>query len=219
MTAMKKFIMVFSALLTLVLCAAVAGKIRDRQAQKKVIWKNFIKYKDFNGTPENTVIFYGGFHGTGNDFLFRQVDPECDPDTQALGDEEYFVSKPVRLGTRYVLEYWYWTDGTETTEGSSLARDYDERTSPLVIDIPFEPGFYYFGYYDGRASIVNGELMEWDSHPSAEMKPAALREVLKRYAGTSWAPLIKEELKVAEAEAKQHKAERKARRKADRKKK
>ncbi len=203
--------------MTLALCVAVAGKVRDRQAQSRVVWKNHIKYKNFNGTPENTVIFYGGFHGTSNDFLFRQVDPECAPDTQALGEKEYFVSKPVRLGTRYALEYWYWTDSTETTEGSSLDRSYDEKNSPLVIDIPFEPGFYYFGYYDGRASIVNGELTEWDSHPSIEMKPAALREVLRCYVGTEWAPLIREELKKAEAEAKQHKAERKAKRKAERK--
>ncbi len=48
------------------------------------------------------------------------------------------------------------------------------------------------------------------------MKPAALKEVLKCYKGTPWAPLVKEELEKAEAEAKQHKAERKARRKTDR---
>ena len=207
---MKKQSVALLGVLALACCVAVAGRMQDRQEQRRAVWKNSIRYRNFEGTPLNTVIFYGGFHGTGNDFIFRQVDPECAPDTQALGDEEYFVSRPVRLGTRYVLEYWYWTDATEAYEGNSLARDYSEADSPLVIDIPFEPGFYYFGYYDGRASIVKGELTEWDSHPSEEMKPAALKEVLRRYAGTAWAPLIKQELRQAELEARQHKAERKA---------
>ena len=207
---MRRQLIALTCLAALALCTAVAGRIRDRQEMDRVVWKNSVKYRNFNGNPRNTVIFYGGFHGTGNDFIFRQVDPEHESDTQALGGEECFISMPVRFGTRYVLEYWCWTDGTETNEGSTVARSYTEEDSPLVIDIPFEPGFYYFGYYDGRPSIVKGELTEWEGHPSVEMKPEVLRKALKCYRGTEWAPLLKEELRQAEAEAKRHKAERRA---------
>lgn len=208
---MKKYTSALLCLAVLALCAATAGKLRDKQAKDRIIWKNHVKYRKFNGTPENTVIFYGGFHGGSNDLLFRQVDPEQESDMQAVIEEEFFISEPVRFGTRYVLEYWYWADPSDPFENSTaIARDYTEQTSPLIIDVPYEPGFYYFGYYDGRPSIVKGELTEWSGHPSVEMKPEAIRKALKCYAGTRWAPLLRAELKQAEAEAKQHKAERKA---------
>ena len=199
------------ALAAALLCAvAAAGTIRDRMKDQRVVRKYHIKYKDFNGTPNNTVIFYGGFHGTGNDFIFNQVDPDHEPERQAVAGEEFFVSKPVRFGSRYILEYWYWTDAAENYEGFSTSRSYGEEDSPVVIDVPYEPGFYYFGYYDGRPSITSGSLVEWDLHPPVEMKPAALRKMLGCYRGTDWEPLIREELKAAEAEAKQYKAMRRA---------
>ena len=133
-----------------------------------------------------------------------------EPDAQGVSEEEFFISEPVRFGTRYMLEYWYWTDTTDTFEGNAVARDYTEQNSPLIIDIPYEPGFYYFGYYDGRPSIIKGELTEWNGHPSVEMKPEAIRKALKYYGGSAWAPRLWAELKQAEAEAKKHKAERKA---------
>lgn len=207
---MKKYALALAGLAVLALCAATAGKVRDKQEKDRVIWKNYVKYRKFNGNPRNTVVFYGGFHGTGNDFIFRQVDPEHESDTQAVGGEEFFISEPVRFGTRYVLEYWCWTDSTENLEGMSISRNYTEQDSPLVIDVPYEPGFYYFGYYDGRPSIIKGELIEWDKHPSVEMKPELLRKALQYYRRTEWAPLIREELKQAEAEAKHHKAARRA---------
>ncbi|MBP5465823.1 MAG: hypothetical protein J6Y13_11710 [Treponema sp.] len=207
---MRTYGIALLCLALLALCAATAGKLRDKQAKDRVIWKNHVKYRKFNGTPENTVIFYGGFHGGSNDLLFRQIDPEQEPDAQGVSEEEFFISEPVRFGTRYMLEYWYWTDTTDTFEGNAVARDYTEQNSPLIIDIPYEPGFYYFGYYDGRPSIIKGELTEWNGHPSVEMKPEAIRKALKYYGGSAWAPRLRAELKQAEAEAKKHKAERKA---------
>lgn len=210
---MKKCIAACAALAVLLLAAA-AGSRRDRADELRFIRKNQIRYKNFNGTPRNTVIFYGGFHGTGNDFVFRQVDPEHEVEVQATSDEEFFISKPVRFGTRYVLEYWYWTDSDENYEGFSAARNYHENSSPLVIDIPYEPGFYYFGYYDGRPSITTGELVEWNKNSSIEMKPAALKKAISCYRGTEWEPLLREEYRKAKEEAKEYKAQRRAGKKA-----
>ncbi len=210
---MKRRIAALAALSALLL-AATAGSIRDRQNEQRFIRKNQIKYKNFNGTPRNTVIFYGGFHGTENDLVFRQVDPEHDPEVQATAGDEFFISKPVRFGTRYVLEYWYWTDSEENYEGFSASRNFTEDNSPLVIDVPYEPGFYYFGYYDGRPSITTGQLVEWDKNTSIEMKPAALKQAISCYRGTEWAPLLREELKKAKAELKEYRANRRASQKA-----
>ena len=211
---MKRRVAVLLALLLLtglaVFQTAVAGGRDERTKDSKnanwlmKTYRN--KYKEFMGLPENSVVFYGGFQGTENDFLFRQIDPYFEPDTQAVEGQLFFVSRPVKRSSRYMLEYWYWTDSAENYEGFSSSKTYTPETSPLVIDIPDEPGLYYFGYYSGMATVATGELKEWKVHSSEDMKVTALKQVLRCYKGTEWEDCVREELAKAQQEAKERKS-------------
>ena len=192
--------------------ADATGGLDDRTREEKAMNKTMKMYRNtyklFMGLPENSVIFYGGFQGTENDFLFSQIDPYFDPDTQAVEGQLFFVSRPVKRSSRYMLEYWRWTDSTEGYDGFSSAKSYTPKSSPLVIDIPDEPGLYYFGFYSGMATSATGELTEWKIHSSEEMKVPALKQVLRCYKGTEWEDYIREELEKAQQEAKERKARR-----------
>lgn len=218
---MKKRILVLAALLAFLCAAAFAivrnGSKEDRSQEAKATNKMFKayknKYKIFMGIPTTSVIFYGGFRGNRNDYIFRQIDPYTEPDAQAVEGQEFFVSRPVKLDSCYMLEYWYWTNAEENMDGLYSSEFYTAENSPLVIDIPQEPGLYYFGYYDGQATAASGKLVEIKSTPSEDMKVAGLKEVLRCYRGTEWEDYIREELDKAKAEAKERKAARRKGRK------
>ena len=211
---MKKRIAALTVLLAFLCAAAFAivrnGSREDRSKEAKAMsrllksYRN--KYKIFMGIPTTSVIFYGGFRGASNDYLFRQIDPYTEPDTQAVEVQEFFVSRPVKLDSCYMLEYWYWTATGEDMDGLYSSESYTSETSPLVIDIPREPGLYYFGYYDGQATAASGRLVEIKGKPSEDMKVAGLKEVLRCYKGTEWEDYIREELEKAKAEAKERKS-------------
>ena len=221
---MKKHIAVLAGLVLLFCSGAVA---RSREEKKKAKEESRQFKKDFNaslnkfsnikGTPEDSVIFYGGFEATGNDYLFTQINSDFEPDSQSMKSAYMFVSEPVQPGSRYMLEYWYWTNSTPSFGGSYASQHFTQQTSPLIIDIPEEPGLYYFGYYSGIATVVNGRLIECGYAPSAEMRDSALKAVLRRYRGTAWEPLIKKELAEAKVAVKEHMVERKAEAKEARK--
>ncbi len=207
------------AVLLAFLCAAASAIVRngskeDRSKESRSMGKLLKayrnKYKVFMGIPTTSVVFYGGFRGARNDYLFRQIDPYTEPDAQAVEEQEFFVSRPVKLDSCYMLEYWYWTAAGEDMDVDGLysSESYTPETSPLVIDIPREPGLYYFGYYDGQATAASGRLVEIKGKPSEDMKVAGLREVLRCYRGTEWEDYIREELDKAKAEAKERKSAR-----------
>ena len=164
-----------------------------------------VNYAAAAGTPEDSVIFYGGFYDGDNDFIFTQINSNFEPDCQGVYNEKYFVSAPVKPGSCYMLEYWYWING----QYFSL-NDFMPQTSPVIVQVPEEPGLYYFGCYAGDVSLNEGEATAWDKKPSAEMKPRALEKALSCYRGTAWEPLIRKELAQAQAEASQHKEDRRA---------
>ncbi len=215
---MKKRIAALTVLLAFLCAAAFAivrnGSKEDRSKESRAMGKQLKacrnKYKVFMGIPTTSVIFYGGFRGASNDFLFRQIDPYTEPDAQAVEEQEFFVSRPVKLDSCYMLEYWYWTATGEDMDGLYSAESYTPETSPLVINIPQEPGLYYFGYYDGLATAASGRLIEIKSKPSEDMKVAGLKEVLRCYRGTEWEDYIREELDKAKAEAKERKSARRS---------
>ena len=173
-----------------------------------------VDYAHVPGSPEDSVIFYGGFYDGDNDFIFTQINSNFEPDSQGAYNEKYFVSAPVKPGTCYILEYWYWING----QYFSL-NDFMPQTSPIVVQVPQEPGLYYFGSYAGNVSLSGGEAKSWDKKPSDEMKPRALEKALSCYRGTAWEPLIRKELAQAQAEASQHKEDRRANEKEEKAKK
>ncbi len=224
---MRKRIVAMAGI-ALLLCTGAVARSREEKKKakeeaketKKELKENLNSFKDIKGTPEDSVIFYGGFEGMGNDFIFTQVNSDYEPDIQSMKGELYFVSEPVKPGSRYVLEYWCWhyhvtyttfigTKPQYHTVDYSQNRSYTAQTSPLVIEVPTEPGLYYFGYYAGESSIERGELVQMAYNPSVEAKDNALRKILRYYKGTAWEPLIKQELAEAEVAAKQAKADRK----------
>lgn len=218
---MKKRIVALAGIAMLLCTGAVAKSREERQRKKEAqkanreFWKDFNAnlndYSDITGTPEDSVIFYGGFGRSQNSCIFTQINSDFEPDTQfmdcktnsAMWSGIFFISKPVTPGSRYMLEYWY-------CKGIQYygSRTYSPRDSILIIDIPEEPGLYYVGTYAGIESMAHGELTEYKDFPSAEERPHALKQVLSLYKGTAWEPLIQKELKEAEASAAQHKADR-----------
>ncbi len=222
---MKKHIAVLAGLV-LLFCSGAVARSREEKKKAKEETKEIVRelkehqnsFKDTKGTPEDSVIFYGGFEATANDYLFTQINSDFEPDSQSMRREYMFVSEPVQPGSRYMLEYWwYWTASTPSSSGSYASQYFTQQTSPLIIDIPEEPGLYYFGYYSGIATVVNGRLIECGYAPSAEMRDSALKAVLRRYRGTAWEPLIKKELAEAKVAVKEHMVERKAEAKEARK--
>lgn len=210
---MKKIISIIAVLIAM---CSVFSKAKTNETRKisKELSQNKNDYSNITGTPEDSVIFYGGFAGV-NDYIFTQIDSNFEPDTQAMIRADGFVSKPVKPGSRYMLEY---LDNTTTNatlvSGSGGVASvhftdngynaiYNVPTSILIIDVPKEPGLYYFGYYNGSFSIKMGELYTDDYsivYSSTIRKASSLNEVLKYYKGTEWEPLINEELKKATVE-------------------
>ena len=183
----------------------------ERAKEVKALQVNYAKV---SGTPADSVVFYGGFYDGDNDYIFTQIDSSFEPDSQGLFNERYFVSAPVKPGSCYMLEYWYWIGNNFYS-----MNDFMPHNSPLIIKVPEEPGLYYFGSYAGYNSLSWGRLIDWTSKPSDEMKPKALEKALAYYKGTAWEPLIKKELADAEISASQHKSDRKTSEKEEKAKK
>ena len=227
---MKKRIVAFAGLVLLLGTGAFA---RSREEKKKAkeeareikreLKEHRNSFKNIKGTPEDSVIFYGGFSGEGNDFIFTQTNSDFEPDIQAMKKEVFFISEPVKPGSRYMLEYlcWhhtqvYWVGNKCYSSDVSESSSYTAQNSILVIDVPTEPGLYYFGYYAGQSSIRNGELTDIDYNYAVEVKDNALKKMRSYYKGTAWEPLIQKEFEEAEIAAAQNKVERKAQTKKDR---
>lgn len=207
---MKKIISIIAVLTVLcsVAFAEIPGKAGGgKKEDREIVTQYMNDYTNIIGTPEDSVLFYGGFCG-GNDFIFTQINPDFEPDVQGWGHTNFFTSKPVKPGSRYMLEYWSWFWLNYT--GSA---HFTVQTTPLIVDVPEKPGIYYFGFYDSMSTFVDGELIENPRFTSIKERAGCLRKILKLYAGTAWEPVIKEELKKAEAEAKQNKKDRKEKRK------
>ena len=218
---MKKRIVALSVLMTLISLSAAAFGERayagnEPKERAKEVKALEVDYAHVSGSPEDSVIFYGGFQDGDNDFIFTQINSNFEPDSQGVYNQRYFVSAPVTPGSCYMLEYWFWFS---TSNHSYSLNDFMPQTSPIVVQVPEEPGLYYFGTYGGYGSLVLGHSQERESKPSDEMKPRALEKALSCYRGTAWEPLIRKELAQAQAEASQHKEDRRANEKEEKAKK
>ena len=117
-------------------------------------------------------------------YIFSEVSPiQLYPD-QALSGTEFFISSPVRPGSTYIMRYW------------NTPRDYavtfTEEDSLLTVNVPKEPGLYFFGCYDAKKSLEKGTLKELGN--SARWNKRILVEALRRYKGTVWEEYIRAEL-------------------------
>ena len=217
---MKKRIVALAGIALLLCTGAVARsreekkKAKEEQKESRAFWKNFNDnlndYSDITGTPEDSVIFYGGFVPCMSQCMFTQINSDFEPDIQCIDGKEhslgaFFISKPVKPGSRYMLEVWHFYQAY----GYTGTQAYTPQNSPLIFDVPDEPGLYYVGTWGVPDTMMYNELIENKTWTCVTEKPKALKKMLTVYKGTSWIPLIQKELEVATAEAKQYKAERK----------
>ena len=160
-----------------------------------------INYKErgTQGTPENSVVFYGFFE-YNTVMEWSQSDSEYAPDYQIL-DTEYIVSAPVAPGSRYRLEY---VNGSYSIGNTTYYWNnrYSMQENGFDIKIPDEPGLYFIGYNSGPDSYKMGKIVPLKTTTTglfgttaekAEME--CLQEAYDLYRGTAWAPLIKERIK------------------------
>lgn len=219
---MKKLISIIAVLIAMCSVFSKAKKSNNEiKNDVKEIYQNKNDYSNITGTPEDSVIFYGGFNGV-NDYIFTQIDSNFEPDTQAMSWADAFVSKPVKPGSRYMLEFIDNYVGSPSYGYDRTRGVYNVPTSILIVDVPKEPGLYYIGFYDGKLCINSGELYTDESSKFISPtlgKVSALKDVLKYYRGTAWEPLINEELEKATVERENLKKELKASKKSKKSKK
>ncbi len=162
----------------------------------KADWKHnrkskILEYTKLSGTPDDSVVFYGGFCRNNKyayycyNYIFERKGAEQSELDQESKKTRFFVSEPVKPGSTYVLRYWKYLLGE--------AYKFDEDTSILAVDIPQEPGLYYFGFYDADNSIEKQQPVKLDSNSNA-LKKEALEAVLECYKGTEWEDYIRKEL-------------------------
>lgn len=193
---MKKIIGIVLTLLTVgILCAA-----------KKWDPKLVDEFKNAEGTPEDSVVFYGGFYSTDLKAItsFTQTNSEFSADKQTMNGP-FFISKPVKPGSKYILSHLSGTEKKTAYTGSmgnqksvisnSFKKDFSVKNTPMTIEVPEEPGIYYFGYYDGRFTAVNEKLTEVgglfkDMLKSDGMEETVLKHVIPLYKDTEWEEVL-----------------------------
>lgn|GEM_PF-780011 len=155
----------------------------DRKAQ-------IIDYRKVTGSPDNSVVFYGGFTEASSlfmkdfSYIFSEVSPiQLYPD-QARTGVNFFVSAPVRPGSTYIMRYW--------SDYNGFIFTFTEEDSLVTVHVPKEPGLYYFECYDAYTSLRKNAPRKLRSSPS--MQKEALEEALKCYKGTVWEEYIQAEL-------------------------
>ena len=181
---MKKLSVVFVGMFLFLLTGCLSPKIvnfnyKERAAQ---------------GTPENSVLFYGCYESI-TIMEWSQSDSEYPADYQKL-EGPYVVSAPVAPGSRYRLQYVYgsYRVGNYVTYWSET---YTMQNTAFDIKIPEEPGLYYFGTYSGANShSTNSKVVSRGLFNASDEKLElnCLKEVLKKYKGTAWEPVIKERM-------------------------
>lgn len=163
----------------------------------KADWKHnrkskILEYTKVAGSPDDSVIFYGGICRNDKDpydfyyYTFGEKGAEQSELDQTTKRTKFFVSEPVKPGSSYILRHW--------RDVKSPVYKFDEDTTILTVDIPQEPGLYYFGFYDGFTYITKGKLQLFKSSSSKKIKKEALEAVLECYKGTEWEDYIRKEL-------------------------
>lgn len=161
--------------------------------------ENKSEYQSVDGKPEDSVIFYGYIENVDTNSVvleFTQVNPDFDLERQSLRGK-IFVSKPVRPGTVYFLEgmsgqfesFDLFTGSKFTCYNKKFALE--RETTPIVIDVPEKPGFYFVGAYLNPIKLIDGSAKKYDNMLNEKM---CLKGALRLYKGTAWEKAIKARL-------------------------
>lgn len=155
---------------------------------------NAEEYQKAVGTPENSVVFYGMLNGDKT-HAFSQMDPNFPPDYQE-SKKGFFISKPVALGSTYILEsstgaFSYSVGRVRYTYTWDASYTLQLAVNPLVVNVPKKPGLYWIGSLAGyMAPTAKVEHIEkWEKY-----EKAALKGALKLYKGTAWEEAILERM-------------------------
>ena len=152
-------------------------------------------YQNAVGTPENSVVFYGILHGDKK-HAFSQMDPNFPPDYQE-SKKFLFISKPVALGSTYILESSSGQAPGGLVGNARITYVWDSSYSlqsaanPLVVNVPKKPGLYWIGYLWGCPG-ADGKLKRIEKWEKYEASP--LKNALKLYKGTAWEKVILERM-------------------------
>jgi hypothetical protein len=156
---------------------------------------NMEDYQNAVGTPENSVVFYGIMHGDKK-HAFSQMDPAFPPDYQE-SKKMFFISKPVPLGSTYVLESSSGQYQGAVVGNTKIIYVWDSSytlqsaANPLVVNVPKKPGLYWIGYFWGYPGS-DGKLERIEKWEKYEASP--LKSALKLYKGTAWEKAILERM-------------------------
>ncbi len=178
--------------------AALDASVNRHYDLQKADWQynrqtQIVDYKHITGTPADSVVFYGGFCEKSSNgwtprytYIFSEVSPLHLYADQALTRTHFFVSSPVRPGSTYMLRQWIGYSGWTAA--------FTEADSLLTVQVPKEPGLYYFGAYEPYKSLTKDALTEEKRGYSAAQKREALEAALECYKGTVWEDCIRAEL-------------------------
>lgn len=159
---------------------------------------NLAPYRSTELTPENSVVIYGGIYDSYEQ-VWTNDNPNLSSDKQK-GKEEIFVSLPVECGSKYYLAGVKGHPASySSTFSYSINSEFDAGSSPLLVEVPKEPGLYFFGTYKFK---VSGIFSSKYSIISAFVRPSDLRkeniyclkEAKKYYKGTVWEAYIDQEI-------------------------
>lgn len=153
------------------------------------------------GTPDNSVIFIG-YYANNTAMSWSQCNSTYAPDYLTI-DGPFVISAPVEPGSKYRLAY---VSGSYTNGKTHeyWTEQYSMQNIDFDIEIPDEPGLYYFGYFSGQDSYNNrkptpAEPGTFKGSATPEKRELyCLKQALKLYKGTEWEAVIKarmEELK------------------------
>lgn len=171
------------------------------------------EFHDVSGTPEDSVIFYGAFNSMDSKatISFTQTNSDFAPDKQTMTGD-YFISKPVRPGSRYILQHLEGVENMTSYVGNggapgfkrrvtsySYKEHFSQKDTPLTIEIPNKPGIYYFGYYRARATAEYKDLVEMypvliGPKTPAEWEADVLKNAITLYKDTEWEIKLQERL-------------------------
>jgi hypothetical protein len=185
----KGLFILISALIALSVTGCISPKVTEKTVEE-------YKIAATEGTPENSVVFIGMIPQSFS-VVFTQIKPRGSHDVQEFkfgitNASGIIVSKPVKPGSQYIISHM---DGSSSGGFSrtSWNIDYTEDNKTFLIDIPEEPGYYYFGSYLGLDVALDPATVIKDEYYMGEDKEKILRpqkllleQAIKYYKGTEW---------------------------------
>ncbi len=164
--------------------------------------KNFsYKERALEGTPEDSVIFYGMYFGA-TDIHYTQDNSRYAPDHQEFNSSNgVVVSAPVKTGSHYHCEYMKGAVRTSMETATVFDSEIPMNYKGLDVQVPSKPGLYYIGFWEAVKSFESVSNKPFDGNEFLYLdwdEKKAEIEILKAaknvYKGTSWEAVIDERI-------------------------